>query len=158
MDELGRGERVLLPQCVKPLVYTLTLTPDLDGFTFAGSLTIEIVVAAATKVITMHCQDINISTARINHMNASEILYDPKASTVDLHFPEELQPGCSLPDTKSLHIQYTGVLNSNMNGFYRSKYVDNEGVTQYMASTQFEALDARRALPCWDEPAMKAGR
>ena len=43
-----------------------------------------------------------------------------------------------------------------MAGFYRSSYTDIHGKSKIMASTQFEALDARRAFPCWDEPARKA--
>lgn len=43
-----------------------------------------------------------------------------------------------------------------MAGFYRSGYTTVEGESRVMASTQFEALDARRCFPCWDEPARKA--
>ena len=43
-----------------------------------------------------------------------------------------------------------------MAGFYRSSYTDIHGESKIMASTQFESLDARRAFPCWDEPARKA--
>jgi aminopeptidase N len=43
-----------------------------------------------------------------------------------------------------------------MAGFYRSTYIDIDGNPKIMASTQFEALDARRAFPCWDEPSRKA--
>jgi len=40
-------------------------------------------------------------------------------------------------------------------GFYRSNF-EFEGVTHTMGSTQLESVDARRAFPCWDEPAHKA--
>lgn len=56
-----------------------------------------------------------------------------------------------------LTIDYVGTMNDQMAGFYRSSYKDSEtGSTRYMASTQFEATDARRAFPCWDEPGAKA--
>ena len=43
-----------------------------------------------------------------------------------------------------------------MAGFSRSSYKGVNGSTQYIASTQMEATDARRAFPCFDEPALKA--
>ena len=58
----------------------------------------------------------------------------------------------------TLSFEYTGILNDQMRGFYRSKYTSPEAPDEerYAAVTQFEAADARRALPCWDEPAIKA--
>ena len=56
-------------------------------------------------------------------------------------------------------------MNTNMAGFYRSKYkphstpaksVPMEGEHHLMFSTQFESCDARRAFPCFDEPNLKA--
>ncbi|XP_023932531.1 puromycin-sensitive aminopeptidase, partial [Lingula anatina] len=55
-----------------------------------------------------------------------------------------------------LHFSFTGILNDKMRGFYRSKYTHPNGETRHGAVTQFEATDARRAFPCWDEPAVKA--
>ena len=55
-----------------------------------------------------------------------------------------------------LKLTFTGVLNDKLRGFYRSKYKNAEGEWRWLAATQFEATDARRAFPCWDEPAFKA--
>ena len=55
-----------------------------------------------------------------------------------------------------LHTAFTGILNDKLHGFYRSTFTDDDGVEQVIATTQFEATDARRAFPCWDEPDFKA--
>ena len=51
---------------------------------------------------------------------------------------------------------FRGRLNDQLRGFYRSTYTDDDGVEHTIATTQFEATDARRAFPCWDEPDLKA--
>jgi aminopeptidase N len=62
-------------------------------------------------------------------------------------------------------INFKGVMNDSMEGFYRSKYkptvkpapgTPKDGEHHYMFSTQFEACAARRAFPCFDEPNLKA--
>ena len=60
-------------------------------------------------------------------------------------------PGCW-----QLHLTFTGILNDKLHGFYRSTFKDEDGNERVIATTQFEATDARRAFPCWDEPDFKA--
>ena len=64
-----------------------------------------------------------------------------------------------------MEIKYSGVMNNVMAGFYRSRYkpavpaaasVPKDDEYHYMFSTQFESCDARRAVPCFDEPNLKA--
>src|SRR5581483_1003736 len=55
-----------------------------------------------------------------------------------------------------LRIRFAGILNDKLHGFYRSTYKGADGQDKPLASTQFESTDARRAFPCWDEPAFKA--
>src|SRR5690606_15747608 len=55
-----------------------------------------------------------------------------------------------------MHARFTGILNDKLRGFYRSTFTDSSGEEQVIATTQFEATDARRAFPCWDEPDLKA--
>ena len=57
---------------------------------------------------------------------------------------------------ETLHLTFRGILNDQLHGFYRSTYTDDDGETHTIATTQFEAADARRAFPCWDEPDLKA--
>lgn len=54
-----------------------------------------------------------------------------------------------------LSMAFTSILNNELRGFYRSSYNEN-ATTKYMAVSQMQPTDARRAFPCFDEPNMKA--
>lgn len=82
---------------------------------------------------------------------AGNIAVSVDDETVELTFPKPLSFG-----DYSLSIKFTGEINDKMKGFYRSKYINTSGEERYAAVTQFEATDARRCFPCWDEPAIKA--
>ena len=56
----------------------------------------------------------------------------------------------------TIDIEFTGILNDKLRGFYRSTFVDDDGDEHVIATTQMQATDCRRAFPCWDEPEFKA--
>lgn len=67
-------------------------------------------------------------------------------------FKESLTAGSKA----QIDIKFIGELNDKMAGFYRSYYKKPDGSHGVLATSQMEATDARRALPCFDEPALKA--
>uniref|UniRef100_A0A8C8GK59 Aminopeptidase n=1 Tax=Oncorhynchus tshawytscha TaxID=74940 RepID=A0A8C8GK59_ONCTS len=161
---------VRLPTDVYPVNYGLCLKPDLIDFTFEGKLEAIVEVNLATNQIVMNCADIDIITASFVpeggegegeillaffsyslEINATGFNYQNEDEKVTLSFPSALQKGSG-----TLKIDFVGELNDKMKGFYRSKYATPAGEIRYAAVTQFEATDARRAFPCWDEPAIKA--
>ncbi len=82
---------------------------------------------------------------------AEKIIISEEDETASLEFNENLRLGSG-----QLKLEFKGFLNDKMQGFYRYKYVSSDGQERYAAVTQFQATDARRAFPCWDEPALKA--
>ncbi len=72
-------------------------------------------------------------------------------NALDLELPSLLGPGAY-----TVRLKFTGTLNDKLRGFYRSRYKGPDGEWRWLAATQFEATDARRCFPCWDEPAFKA--
>ncbi|CAH2301805.1 puromycin-sensitive aminopeptidase isoform X1 [Pelobates cultripes] len=145
-----------LPDDVRPINYGLCLKPDLIDFTFEGKLEAAVEVKNATNQIVMNCADIDIITASYapdgdEEIHATGFNYENEDEKVTLSFPSILQNGHGM-----LKIDFVGELNDKMKGFYRSKYTTASGEVHYAAVTQFEATDARRAFPCWDEPSIKA--
>ena len=149
------ADAVVLPTNVKPAKYRMTLQPDLGTFTFTGEQTIDVEILLPTARVALNAAELEISdvTLRRNGTSipAQSISLDEATETAMLDFGRTLAQGPAQLDMK-----FTGVLNDRLVGFYRSEYQDTEGQTRYLATTQFEATDARRAFPCWDEPAQKA--
>ena len=146
----------MLPTNVRPSAYDLTLQPNLEDFTFRGEVAIDITIHEATNEIVMNADEIEIQEARLTRTDESSVEpccvdFDKAKEAVTLGFDEEVSPG-----EARLHLKFTGELNDKLRGFYQSKYTDSDGSEKYLATTQLEATDARRAFPCWDEPAIKA--
>lgn len=135
---------------ISPKKYILTMQPDLQNFTFDGEEDIVLEIKKATKTITLHAYKLQITEALFNRKIEGAVSYDEDSETITLTFPEQIKKG-----EGTLHLKFAGELNNKLRGFYRSTYYSN-GKKQYMATTQFEATDARWAFPCFDEPARKA--
>ena len=146
------SEAVVLPTSVLPRKYRITLKPDLTNFTFDGNESVDVSVVEATPEIVLNAVELDIASASLQQNGAStaadSITFDEARQTVTLGFPNAIAAGDA-----TLDISFTGILNDRLHGFYRSEYTNPEGEQSFLATTQFEATDARRAFPCWDEPA-----
>jgi aminopeptidase N/puromycin-sensitive aminopeptidase len=139
-----------LPEVAVPENYKLSFTPDLDKATFEGDETISIRILKPTSEITLNAADIDFHEVTITSGGATQKAsgtYEKEKEMVVLTVAKSLSAG---PAT--IHITYSGILNSEMRGFYLGK--DEQG--RKYAATQFESTDARRAFPSFDEPAYKA--
>jgi puromycin-sensitive aminopeptidase len=144
-----------LPRHVIPTRYEIRLEPDLDKALFHGRETITVTVVQPTTAIVMNAAELSVSQAYVENdrkqrLDAS-IELDEVLQRCRLTLAQAVTPGIW-----RVVIAFHGILNDKLRGFYRSTYKDASGTTQTMAATQFEATDARRAFPCWDEPDFKA--
>ena len=143
-----------LPRNIVPKRYSIRLRPDFQAFTFAGAESIELEVMEASTFVTMNAAELEIKSARVVQAENSQnchVELDAELERVTLSFDLALAPGNAVLD-----IEFMGSLNDQLSGFYRSKFVGENGEELYIATTQFEATDARKAFPCFDEPDLKA--
>ncbi len=140
---------------VAPHHYRIRIEPDLARATFDGTEQITVEVTQPTDRVVLNAIEIVIHEVWIvgesdGRLDA-DVEYHEETQRVSLRFPRVITPG-----PWDLYCRFSGVLNDQLRGFYRSTFTDSEGREQVIATTQFEATDARRAFPCWDEPEFKA--
>lgn len=149
--------REILPKNVIPRHYDIVLEPDLSKLTYKGSVLIDLDVVDESTSISLNTLDLDIHSTKV--LSSSDIIssnpdisYDENSQTTKVSFSKPLAK-----NTKAqLKMEFTGILNDKMAGFYRSTYTNSDGSQGVLATTQMEATDARRAFPCFDEPALKA--
>ncbi|XP_035670051.1 thyrotropin-releasing hormone-degrading ectoenzyme-like [Branchiostoma floridae] len=150
--------RARLPKSLVPQHYRLELKPDLEASVFTGAVEITLYCLEPTRYIVLHANLLNITadsvflkTFRGGSLTLEDWFLYPKNEFLVLKSKTSLETG----QRYVIGIKFQGQLLEDMRGFYRSYYTANS-TRRYLAVSQFAPMDARKAFPCFDEPAMKA--
>uniref|UniRef100_A0A8C1QCN9 Aminopeptidase n=1 Tax=Cyprinus carpio TaxID=7962 RepID=A0A8C1QCN9_CYPCA len=152
-----------LPQTLSPQTYNVTLWPRLEPdptglYIFTGMSSVVFRCVEKTNLILIHSNKLNMTKQPTLMALGSKpapiiesIVMHTKTQYMAIHLKDELTAG----ESYELYTEFVGELADDLGGFYRSEYNEN-GVKKVVATTQMQATDARKAFPCFDEPAMKA--
>lgn len=144
-----------LPRNARPLQYSISVTPDAQNLRFSGVTAIDVDVLEATDTLTVNAADLDFRSAHIAVLSgggaarppaAGRVSVDADKQTATVRFDERLQPG-----RYRLSFDYSGKIYSQAAGLFALDYESNAGKKRALF-TQFEAPDARRFFPGWDEP------
>jgi len=139
-----------LPTVARPTRYDLRLTPSLPDASFVGTVTIQLDVEHETPWLVLNAAELTVAGCTVDGADAAWSLDEATDRLI-------ITPSAPIAaGTSTLAIEFAGILNDKLRGFYRSTYVDEDGVQQVIATTQMQSTDCRRAFPCWDEPEFKA--
>lgn len=145
-----------LPRTAIPRHYAITITPHASRLAFDGHVSIDLEVPTATRQLVLNAADLKFSSATVRPARAGaaiagQVALDNGRQTATLTFPRPLAKGAY-----RLDIRYSGKINTQANGLFALDYKNVEGKDARSLFTQFEAADARRFVPSWDEPDYKA--
>jgi aminopeptidase N len=139
-----------LPGGVTPLSYDIMVRPDAKAMTFSGEEKVTIDVTKASATLVLNAVDLKIVRATLDDRPVSFRIDQAKQQLV-------LTPGATVGQGKHvLTFAWTGTINTSAAGLFAIDYTNKDGSAARMLVTQFEAPDARRFAPLWDEPAYKA--
>ena len=148
----AKAGHVALPADVRPERYDIRITPDAANLKFSGHEAIALTVKAATSRIQLNAADIAFQKASLSGEAAQPtIVLDKEQQTATFTFGHPLKPG-----RYTLTLDYTGVIYEQASGLFALDYTGEGGKKQRAIFTQFENSDARRFIPSWDEPGVKA--
>ncbi len=139
-----------LPATVAPISYDIRITPNATAMTFSGSETIKVDVREATSTITLNAADLAIASATFDGAKVPVTL-NPALQQLTVTLPKATAKGLH-----DLDFTWSGKINQSPLGLFAIDYKNPDGSAARMLATQFEAPDARRFAPLWDEPSFKA--
>ncbi|MEE9150106.1 MAG: M1 family metallopeptidase, partial [Candidatus Tectomicrobia bacterium] len=145
-----------LPRTVIPSRYDLRLEPNLHQATFSGSIAITVDVTEPVDTVWLNAAELDVTSVAIEDAAGHR---SPLTEVMLVEAQERLQLGLGRlvgAGQYRLFLEFEGILNDKLHGFYRSIFHDEHGQEHVIATTQFETTDARRAFPCFDEPDFKA--
>jgi aminopeptidase N len=143
-----------LPKEVVPIEYSVRFVPDIDKFRFTGSETVELTVQNPVRQLILNALELKITAASIDGkaLPQSAIKTDEKNELLTLALPSQLAAG-----HHTLALSFSGNINQQGQGLFYMRYQEQgTGAKKVALGTQFEATDARRLFPCWDEPSFRA--
>jgi aminopeptidase N len=143
-----------LPKEVVPTEYAIRIVPNLDKFTFGGSETVKLNVRRPVHQLVLNAFELKIEAASVDgkELPLSTITSENEKELLTLTLPSELPAGDHV-----LMLRFKGKINQQGQGLFYMHYQEQgTGERKVMLGTQFEATDARRFFPCWDEPAFRA--
>ena len=143
-----------LPKQVVPEEYEIRLAPDVAKRTFSGSETVKLNVCAPVRQLVLNALEIQIASASLDGkaLPKAATHVDAKQETVTVDLGSEISAGAH-----TLALEFSGKINEQGQGLFFVPYHEQgSGAKKIMLGTQFEATDARRLFPCWDEPSFRA--
>jgi aminopeptidase N len=143
-----------LPKQVVPTEYSIRITPDIEKLTFSGSETVKLNVRAPVRELVLNALELEITSASVDDkmLPQSAVKIDKRNELLTLTLPSELAAG-----DHTLALSFSGKINQQGQGLFYMRYQEQgTGATKIALGTQFEATDARRFFPCWDEPSFRA--
>jgi len=143
-----------LPKEVTPTEYSIRIVPNIDNFTFAGTETVKLNVRSPVQQLVLNGLELKIDAASVDgkELPLAAIKTDNEKELLTLTLPSQLTAGDHL-----LALRFTGKINQQGQGLFYMPYQEQGSLARKtMLGTQFEATDARRFFPCWDEPAFRA--
>src|SRR6266436_2610727 len=143
-----------LPKQVVPTEYSIRIIPDLEKLTFTGTETVKLNVHAPVRELVLNALELEITRASVDDKSLSQsaVKIDKSTELLTLTLPSELAAG-----DHTLALGFSGKINQQGQGLFYMRYQEKgTGATKIALGTQFEATDARRLFPCWDEPSFRA--
>lgn len=151
-------DEVRLDKSVVPLNYDLRLHPNLTTGTFTGAVSILVHVAEELDHLRLHQNRLNVTRVNVKNASGTEVVLQdhfsyPRNQLYVIRPKEKIGSG----QNYSVELEFQGSLLGKIVGLYRSVYFDSTtNETRYLATSQFEPTNARRAFPCFDEPGFKS--